>query len=84
MNVLARKPKIKIAEFAGHDDIVIDCHMVQIVGRKALQNARQTGARATAAEGQGPSTIGRDTFGVEQPVQQAIWRQLVVQKFPIG
>ena len=72
MHLLAREPEIKIAELAGHDDIVIDRHMVQVVGREALQDARQPRAGAAAAERQRTGTIRGDAFGVEQPIQQPV------------
>lgn len=38
MDSLAREPEIIIAKFAGHDDIVLDRHVVQVVSWEALQN----------------------------------------------
>jgi hypothetical protein len=69
MNILTRKPEIIIAEFAGHDDIVIDCHVIQVLRGEALENACQAGARAAAAERQRPGQIRGDAFGVEQAEQ---------------
>ena len=81
MHVLAREPEIIIAEFAGHDDIVIDRHMIQVFGRKTLQDAGEARAGAAAAERQRPGAVGGDAFGMEQPVQQPVGRQVVVQQF---
>ena len=83
MHVAAGEPEIIIAEFAGHDDVVVNRHVIQVLGGEALQNARQPRARTAASKRQGSGAIHRDAFAVQQAVQQPFGRKIVVEQFPI-
>lgn len=44
MHILAGEPEIIIAELAGHYDVVVNGHVIQVLRWKPLQDARQTRA----------------------------------------
>ena len=50
VDVAAGEAEVMVAELAGHDDVAVDRHVVQVVERKPLKDAGQPSTGAAAAE----------------------------------
>src|ERR1700686_2607850 len=84
VDAVAREMKVEIAEFASHNDVTLDRHMIEVVGGKALQNVAEPGPRAAAAETYGTRTVDRDPLPVKETVEQAFGGDGIIQQFGRG